>query len=71
ALVETWLTRGLCRNLVVTIKFKGRAGYGVLETLPPLFARLGPAFARVKQLVHNKNEVTVMVRNGDAPSKMG
>jgi len=71
ALVETWLTRGLCRNLVVTVKFKGRAGYGVLDALPPLFARLGPAFARVKQLVHNKNEVTVMVRNGDAPSKMG
>jgi hypothetical protein len=71
ALVETWLTRGLGRNLVVTIKFKGRAGYGVLDALPPLFARLGPAFARVKQLVHNKNEVTVMVRNGDAPSKMG
>ena len=71
ALIETWLTRGLCRNLVVTVKFKGRAGYGVLETLPPLFARLGPAFARVKQLVHNKNEVTVLVRNGDAPSKMG
>jgi 23S rRNA (cytidine2498-2'-O)-methyltransferase len=71
ALIEAWLTRGLCRNLVVTVKFKGRAGYGVLETLPPLFARLGPAFARVKQLVHNKNEVTVMVRNGDAPSKMG
>ncbi|HZL19590.1 MAG TPA: SAM-dependent methyltransferase [Polyangia bacterium] len=71
ALVESWLTRGLCRNLVVTVKFKGRAGYGVLDALPPLFARLGPAFARVKQLVHNKNEVTVMVRNGDAPSKMG
>jgi hypothetical protein len=71
ALVETWLTGGLCRNLVVTVKFKGRAGYGVLEALPPLFARLGPAFARVKQLVHNKNEVTVLVRNGDAPSKMG
>jgi 23S rRNA (cytidine2498-2'-O)-methyltransferase len=71
ALIETWLTRGLCRNLVVTIKFKGRAGYGVLATLPPLFARRRPAFARVKQLVHNKNEVTVMVRNGDAPSRMG
>jgi 23S rRNA (cytidine2498-2'-O)-methyltransferase len=70
-LCDRWLTGGLCRNLVVTVKFKGRAGYGVLQDLPALFARLSPAFARVKQLRHNKNEVTVMVRrdatSGDAP----
>jgi hypothetical protein len=71
ALVEGWLSRGLCRNLVVTVKFKGRAGYGILADLPPLFARLRVAFARVKQLGHNKNEVTVMVRNAGAPSEMG
>jgi hypothetical protein len=64
ALCDAWLSRGLCQNLVVTVKFKGSAGYGVLGDLPPLFARLGPAFARVKQLRHNKNEVTVMVRKG-------
>lgn len=70
-LIETWLTRHLCRNLVVTVKFKGRDGYGVLGALPPLFARLRPmwTFARVKQLRHNKNEVTVMVRNADDPAK--
>jgi hypothetical protein len=34
----------------------------VLGELAALFARLRPAFARVKQLSHNKNEVTVMVR---------
>jgi 23S rRNA (cytidine2498-2'-O)-methyltransferase len=62
ALVARWLEPGLCRNLVVTVKFKGRAGYRVLAELPPLFARFAPAFARVKQLSHNKNEVTVMVR---------
>ena len=40
--------------------------------LPPLFARLRPTwtFARVKQLAHNKNEVTVMVRNAAPASKM-
>jgi FtsJ-like methyltransferase len=70
ALVDGWLSRGLCRNLVVTVKFKGRAGYGILADLPPLWARLRVAFARVKQLGHNKNEVTVMVRNADAPSEM-
>ena len=62
ALCDTWLSGGLCQNLVVTVKFKGRAGYGVLAELTALFARLRPAFARVKQLSHNKNEVTVMVR---------
>jgi hypothetical protein len=62
ALVESWLTSAQCRNLVVTVKFKGRDGYGVLTALPAIFARARPAFARVKQLAHNKNEVTVMVR---------
>jgi 23S rRNA (cytidine2498-2'-O)-methyltransferase len=66
ALCDTWLSRGLCRNLVVTVKFKGRAGYGVLAELPALFERIRPAFARVKQLAHNKNEVTVMVRKAAA-----
>ncbi|HVV51989.1 MAG TPA: SAM-dependent methyltransferase, partial [Polyangia bacterium] len=68
ALCDRWLTGGLCRNLVVTVKFKGRAGYGVLAELPALFARVRPAFARVKQLAHNKNEVTVMVRQATAES---
>jgi 23S rRNA (cytidine2498-2'-O)-methyltransferase len=61
-LVEAWLANGWCRNLVVTVKFKGRGGYGVLAALPPLWERLRPAFARVKQLAHNKNEVCVMAR---------
>ena len=66
ALCDTWLSGGLCQNLVVTVKFKGRAGYGVLAELEALFARLRPAFARVKQLSHNKNEVTMMVRRREA-----
>jgi 23S rRNA (cytidine2498-2'-O)-methyltransferase len=61
ALVDTWLTRGWCAHLVVTIKFKGSGGYGVLGALDPIFDRVRPRFARVKQLAHNKNEVTVMV----------
>jgi 23S rRNA (cytidine2498-2'-O)-methyltransferase len=60
ALVEAWLPRA--RNLVVTIKFKGRDQYGALAALAPIFARTSPAFARVKHLASNKNEVTVMVR---------
>jgi len=61
-LIGRWLEQNLCRHLVVTVKFKGQSGYGILDTLPPLFAQIRPAFARVKQLAHNKNEVTVMVR---------
>jgi 23S rRNA (cytidine2498-2'-O)-methyltransferase len=62
ALVDTWLSERRCRNLVVTVKFKGRDQYGALSALDPIFARAQPSFARVKQLAHNKNEVTVMVR---------
>jgi 23S rRNA (cytidine2498-2'-O)-methyltransferase len=66
-LIARWLERDLCRRLVVTVKFKGQAGYGILADLPPIFERAGeragarPVFARTKQLAHNKNEVTVMV----------
>jgi 23S rRNA (cytidine2498-2'-O)-methyltransferase len=62
ALVDDWLSARRCRNLVVTIKFKGRDQYGALADLDPIFARVSAAFARVKHLATNKNEVTVMVR---------
>jgi 23S rRNA (cytidine2498-2'-O)-methyltransferase len=59
ALIATWLDRDLCRNLIVTIKFKGRDDYAVLDEarslFPPHWHR-----ARIKHLHHNKNEVTVM-----------
>lgn len=61
-LVDDWLSARRCRNLVVTIKFKGRDQYGALAALDPIFARAKAAFARVKHLATNKNEVTVMVR---------
>jgi 23S rRNA C2498 (ribose-2'-O)-methylase RlmM len=60
ALIETWLTRRWCRHLVCTVKFKGSAGYGVLPPLRDFLAGAGLRFARIKQLAHNKNEVTVM-----------
>ncbi len=61
ALVDEWLSAKRCRNLVVTIKFKGRDQYAALAALEPILARTAPAFARIKHLAHNKNEVTVMV----------
>jgi hypothetical protein len=62
ALIERWVGKRWCRNLVVTVKFKGRDGYAVLSGVHPILARAGWRFARVKQLAHNKNEVTVMGR---------
>ncbi|HSZ83626.1 MAG TPA: SAM-dependent methyltransferase [Polyangia bacterium] len=61
-LIDDWLTAKRCRNLVVTIKFKGRAHYAALAPLAAIFDRTRPTFARIKHLAHNKNEVTVMVR---------
>ena len=63
ALIDRWLTKKLCRNLVATVKFKGHEGYGELAALKPIFERVGVTLARVKHLVHNKNEVEVMVRS--------
>jgi hypothetical protein len=60
ALAERWLSSGWCRNLIVTVKFKGQSGYGVLDGLPGRLAAIGARFARVKQLAHNKNEVTIL-----------
>ena len=60
AVCDAWLPRA--RNLVVTVKFKGQAGYGILDEVPALFARHQPVFARTKQLAHNKNEVTILLR---------
>jgi len=59
-LIARWLEQRWCRRLVVTVKFKGRDGYGVLSEAEPLFAAAGWRFARTKQLLHNKNEVTVL-----------
>jgi 23S rRNA (cytidine2498-2'-O)-methyltransferase len=60
SLIDEWLPRA--RNLVVTIKFKGRDHYAALSALTPIIERSTPAFARIKHLAHNKNEVTVMIR---------
>ncbi len=61
-LAQRWLAAGLCRNLIVTVKFKGRTGYRILEGVPDRLAAAGAGFVRVKQLAHNKNEVTILAR---------
>ena len=62
AVIARWLERGWCRQMVVTVKFKGRDGYRILDGIAPLFAGAGWRFVRTKQLLHNKDEVTVLAR---------
>lgn len=62
ALIDRWIDRGWCHRMVVSVKFKGRDGYGILDGVAPMFMHAGWRFVRVKQLVHNKNEVTVLAR---------
>lgn len=60
ALVERWLAMGWCRKLVVTVKFKGDSGYGVLADAAAALRAAGCPRFRIKHLHHNKNEVTIM-----------
>ena len=60
ALIQRWVGRRACRKLVVTVKFKGREGYGILDELRGTLTSAPLAHARIKHLEHNKNEVTVM-----------
>jgi len=60
ALIAQWVERRACRKLVVTVKFKGRDGYGFLDGLRDALLAAPLAHARIKHLEHNKNEVTVM-----------
>ncbi|MCO5166300.1 MAG: hypothetical protein M9894_08050 [Planctomycetes bacterium] len=56
-LLDRWLAGAWCRRFVVNVKFKGTARQAPLDALRALLARRG-ARARVKHLVHDKNEVT-------------
>jgi 23S rRNA (cytidine2498-2'-O)-methyltransferase len=58
--LRRWLENRWCRRLVMTIKFKGHAGYGMLAEVRATLEAAGAARWRIKHLHHNKNEVTVM-----------
>jgi 23S rRNA (cytidine2498-2'-O)-methyltransferase len=60
-LLSTWLTRKLCRNFCVTIKFKGEPDFASLTAVRELLAR-HCSWWDGKQLTHNKNELTVVGR---------
>ena len=67
ALIRGWVGATLARKAVVTVKFKGRDGYGVLASVREALIEAGVPRFRIKHLTHNKNEVTVMAaREGSA-----
>lgn len=58
-LIRSWVAEGWCRAFLVTVKFKGRGAYGLLEELKEWLRHHTRRFL-LRQLVVNKNEVTVI-----------
>lgn len=58
-LVKRWLTEGWCRRLIATVKFTGTENYAVLEEFKAVLSLLADDF-RIRKLLENKNEATVM-----------
>jgi 23S rRNA (cytidine2498-2'-O)-methyltransferase len=56
-LLDGWLSRGLCRRFVATVKFRGDEDYPLLEDLKRLLAAHTRWF-RVQRMATNKNEAT-------------
>lgn len=57
-LLDTWLRNGWCRNFVVTLKFRGKEDYPQVDACKAVLRASGAQFA-MRQLLNNKNEVTV------------
>lgn len=66
-LIARWLAGRWFRRAVVTVKFRGRDGYGVLGELAEIFARHSDelAFTRIKHMAWNQNEVVVLIERID------
>ncbi len=64
-LLRRWLGQRLCRRFCVTVKFQGASDYPELERLKAILAAAGADFI-VRQLAHNRNEVTAM---GELPAR--
>ena len=62
-ILEGWLSKALCKNFCVTVKFKGAPDF---DTLARIRTFLSSKTARFdgKQLTNNKNELTVVGRLG-------
>lgn len=62
-LVRRWLNSGWCRSLIATVKFTGTAGYAILEDFKEMLSVEADDF-RIRKLLANKNEATVMAWKG-------
>ena len=59
-LIERWAAQSWCRNLVVTVKFKGPVNnHLVVEPVVARLIALGFPFARAKHMRNNHNEIEV------------
>lgn len=56
-LLKLWISKRLCRFFCVTIKFKGEEHYPVIEDIKKFLEHSSAEFY-LRQLTHNKNEVT-------------
>jgi len=59
SLLRTWVSKRLCKNFCVTVKFKGTPAVETLLTLAA-FLRENTASFDARQLTHNKNEITLV-----------
>ncbi len=55
ALLETWLSKGLCKHFVVTLKFRGDDSYAVVDACKKILERHADTWG-LRVLQHNKNE---------------
>jgi hypothetical protein len=60
-LVDRWMTRGWCRAVVATVKFKGSASYGLLGPARLRLAAHGWRYLRFKHLFRHHNEVAILL----------
>jgi 23S rRNA C2498 (ribose-2'-O)-methylase RlmM len=58
AILKLWITKKLCHNFCVTVKFKGEPAFHTLHDIC-VFLREHTSWFDGRQLTHNKNEVTV------------
>lgn len=58
-LLRAWTGRRRCRRFCVTIKFRGEEDYALLERCKEVLDASGAEYM-LRQLAHNKNEVTAM-----------
>ncbi|MDX2023562.1 MAG: SAM-dependent methyltransferase [Deltaproteobacteria bacterium] len=71
-LIESWASKRWCRQLVVTIKFKGATGnHAIVEPVIEVLLRTGFAFARAKHMHNNHNEIEVFAHTAESGQVSG